>query len=76
MFYNLQNNYYCNTITTLFRNRMNGTLKGFLRLCPRACNWTVLSNYIVPLHAIQKVSRNIVPYSTYSSNYSTSLIGN
>ncbi|XP_071562270.1 uncharacterized protein [Temnothorax nylanderi] len=38
---------------------MNGTLKGFLRLCPPARNWTVLSNYIgaIPLHAIQKVSR-------------------
>ncbi|KAL0132532.1 hypothetical protein PUN28_000346 [Cardiocondyla obscurior] len=36
---------------------MNGTLKGFLRLSPRMCNWTVLSNYIVPLHTIRRISR-------------------
>ncbi|XP_071650536.1 uncharacterized protein [Temnothorax longispinosus] len=38
---------------------MNGTLKGFLRVCPPARTWTVLSNYIgaIPLHAIQKVAR-------------------
>ncbi|KYM97993.1 hypothetical protein ALC62_11339 [Cyphomyrmex costatus] len=36
---------------------MNGTLKGFLRLYPITRNWTVLSNYIIPLQTIQKVSR-------------------
>ncbi|XP_077275241.1 uncharacterized protein LOC143904434 [Temnothorax americanus] len=38
---------------------MNGTLKGFLRLCPPARTWTVLSNYIgaIPFHAIRKVAR-------------------
>ncbi|XP_011701322.1 PREDICTED: uncharacterized protein LOC105458007 [Wasmannia auropunctata] len=36
---------------------MNGTLKRFLQLYPIARNWRVLSNYLVPLQSIQKVSR-------------------
>ncbi|KAG5337991.1 FAKD2 protein, partial [Acromyrmex heyeri] len=46
---------------------MNGTLKGLLRLYPIARNWTVLSNYIVPIQTIQKVSR---VYSTSLTDYS------
>ncbi|KYN16616.1 PREDICTED: uncharacterized protein LOC108764067 [Trachymyrmex cornetzi] len=36
---------------------MNGTLKGLLRLYPITRNWTILSNYIVPLQTLRKVSR-------------------
>ncbi|XP_011631392.1 uncharacterized protein LOC105423363 isoform X2 [Pogonomyrmex barbatus] len=41
--------------------RMNGTLRGFLRLYPIVRNWTVLSNNIISLQSICKVSRH---YST------------
>ncbi|XP_011874630.1 PREDICTED: uncharacterized protein LOC105565776 isoform X2 [Vollenhovia emeryi] len=41
----------------LSHGRMNRTLKGLLRLYPQTRNWTVLSNYIVPLQALQKISR-------------------
>ncbi|KYN32594.1 hypothetical protein ALC56_13075 [Trachymyrmex septentrionalis] len=36
---------------------MNGALNGLLRLYPIVRHWTVLSNYVVPLQTIQKVSR-------------------